>query len=330
MSTPTPAPEHESHNLTPSGSLKRPLIEEELMKTGRVKSSKQHPGVFHGKHFARYYEMFAHVSTVINEGIEYTGLEENDPNSVIINHGHMADHLYTAFQGLCKAMPTMVDVLLDNLTDSKDLVKAIQLGAGTTQNDDTGGLKGAIITDFLASELHQLQSGTATINDSPISGSHWGNFCYSGTYNPKAPLVGALKSPMLIWAAKYIFLRPMSASDDVDDNKSTRSGNATLHGMTSVSGAAIAYVATQVLFALSSGSTFKPTSPTCKCEQFYESIQDFFNDPDIEEEAQDILEYWNLQLFPKRSRMTTDTVNHQLELFRAAKAAVHATTNEVQ
>ncbi|KAL4247847.1 Protein of unknown function DUF6698 [Abortiporus biennis] len=83
----------------------------------------------------------------------------------------------------------------------------------------------------------------------------------------------------------------MSASGDVGNNKSTQSGNAALHGMTLVSGAAIAYVATQVLFALSSGSTFKPTSPTCKYKQFYESIQDFFNDPDMEEEVQDILEY---------------------------------------
>ena len=97
-----------------------------------------------------------------------------------------------------------------------------------------------------------------------IPGDHWPVFLYAGyEYDAEDPWKGLFKSLLLesvsrlwsstsiisvtIWhcieAYKYIFTSPSSV-DRV--TKATRSGNARIHGMTCVTPASIAYIATQV------------------------------------------------------------------------------------
>ena len=107
-------------------------------------------------------------------------------------------------------------------------------------------------------------------------------------------------------AFKYIFTLPSSVDKEP---KATRSGNARLHGMTKVTPASFAYIATQVgvvctavfeltevvqvRFALSSSPVFSRTDTATDSERFYNSILDLFFDPEEQEEVNDLLGWWN-------------------------------------
>lgn len=94
--------------------------------------------------------------------------------------------------------------------------------------------------------------------------------------------------------------------------KATRSGNARIHGMRSVTKASIAYVATQVgscaaclahclvcfirnqaRFALTSAQVFSRTDLVTDSERFYSSIMDLLDDVDEKDEVDQLLTWWN-------------------------------------
>jgi hypothetical protein len=93
-----------------------------------------------------------------------------------------------------------------------------------------------------------------------VSGDQWPLLLYEDQkYDPDEPWEGLFRCKLLVWvsfvlshdsfllrseqAYKYIFTSPTSVEKEV---KATRSGNARLHGMTRVTTASLAYVATQV------------------------------------------------------------------------------------
>ena len=109
----------------------------------------------------------------------------------------------------------------------------------------------------------KLQSG-----EMAISGDQWPLFLFADNiYDPEDPWKGLLKSSILVSvshhritasilfteifeppkAYKHVFTSPSSV-DNVA--KATRSGNARIHGMTCVTPASIAYIATQVCDSL--------------------------------------------------------------------------------
>ncbi|KAG6912168.1 hypothetical protein DXG01_016779, partial [Tephrocybe rancida] len=76
-----------------------------------------------------------------------------------------------------------------------------------------------------------------------VSGDEWPVFVYHGyTYDAEDPWNGAFRSQLLVKAFKFVFTSPSSVDKDP---KATRSGNARLHDMTSVTPASVAYIATQ-------------------------------------------------------------------------------------
>jgi hypothetical protein len=98
----------------------------------------------------------------------------------------------------------------------------------------------------------------------PVKGDQWPIFLYRDySYNRDKPWEGLLRSTILVQvsfvasffptlhnnfyahvqAYKHIFMSPSSVEKE---NKATRSGNAYIHGMTSVTFASLAYIATQV------------------------------------------------------------------------------------
>jgi hypothetical protein len=109
-------------------------------------------------------------------------------------------------------------------------------------------------------------------------------------------------------AYKHIFTSPSSVDREP---KATRSGNARIHGMTQVTPASIAYVATQVSadamlcrlitfvmygqvrFALTSSPVFSRTDTVTDSERFYSSILELTDDEDEQEEVRDLLSWWN-------------------------------------
>ncbi|KAG1879046.1 hypothetical protein F4604DRAFT_1880062 [Suillus subluteus] len=132
-----------------------------------------------------------------------------------------------------------------------------------------------------------------------VCGDQWPVFLYAHyTYDAEDPWCGLLRSRLLICAYKHVFT---SLSSVDKDPKATRSGNARLHGMNCVTIASIAYITTQVRFSLSSSSVFSRTDTSMDSETFYHSLLDLFEDPDESKEVDELLTWWNRQVFPTSS-----------------------------
>ncbi|KAG2116643.1 uncharacterized protein F5147DRAFT_568026, partial [Suillus discolor] len=132
-----------------------------------------------------------------------------------------------------------------------------------------------------------------------VCGDQWPIFLYANhVYDPEDPWCGLLRSCLLIYAYKHVFTSPSSVDREL---KATRSGNARLHGMNSVTIASLAYIATQVRFALSSSSVFSRTDTSTDSETFYHSLLDLLEDPEECQEVDELLIWWNRQVFPASS-----------------------------
>jgi hypothetical protein len=93
-----------------------------------------------------------------------------------------------------------------------------------------------------------------------VNGNDWPMFVYAGEeFDPNDPWKGLFQGHILVMVSDYITLKTpfelalqafkhiFTSPSSVDkEPKATRSGNARIHGMTRVSKASIAYVATQV------------------------------------------------------------------------------------
>jgi hypothetical protein len=112
----------------------------------------------------------------------------------------------------------------------------------------------------LISTKQGLQSGELV-----VSGDQWPLFVYANeVFDPEDPWNGLLRSRLLVNVSvrfeythaycisldkvfRHIFTSPSSVDKEP---KATRAGNARIHGMTTVTSASVAYVATQVSIEL--------------------------------------------------------------------------------
>jgi hypothetical protein len=163
-----------------------------------------------------------------------------------------------------------------------------------------------------------------------VCGDQWPIFLYAHhVYDPEDPWCGLLRSHLLVYVSAHSFFRYLicyevfrqaykhvftSPSSVEREPKATRSGNARLHGMNSVTIASLAYIATQVhwvsilwlknfdvrlkvRFALSSSSVFSRTDTTTDLETFYHSLLDLLEDPGEYKEIDELLTWWNQYFF---------------------------------
>ncbi|KAG6906178.1 hypothetical protein DXG01_015411 [Tephrocybe rancida] len=229
------------------------------------------------------------------------------------------------------------------------LADLIQKGCSNARGDDTKGLKGAII-DWISPPgedlnprlarniksdrgFHHPRTGgllcpvdlnwsneeiKTKLRNQEINtvGDQWPMFLFEDSrYDPDDPWKGLFRSHLLVTAYKYIFTSPSSVDKEP---KATKSGNARIHGMTQVTLASIAYVATQVRFALSSMSTFSRTDCVLDSERFYLSILELFDDVDEQQEVNDLVSWWNSD----RMLNKNDTVHSNIKAKRAALKAL--------
>ncbi|KAH7916840.1 hypothetical protein BV22DRAFT_1027339 [Leucogyrophana mollusca] len=68
--------------------------------------------------------------------------------------------------------------------------------------------------------------------------------------------------------------------------------------MTRVTLPSVAYIATQVRFALTSSPVFSRTDTITDSERFYHSLLELFEDPDEKQEVDDLVVWWNRHIFP--------------------------------
>jgi hypothetical protein len=100
-----------------------------------------------------------------------------------------------------------------------------------------------------------------------VRGDQWPVFLYADlAYDAEDPWNGLMRSQLLVSVRlrhltcscfyspqrtqgfKHVFTSPSSVEEE--EPRATKSGNARIHGMTRVTGASLAYVATQVVFIL--------------------------------------------------------------------------------
>ncbi|TEB38826.1 hypothetical protein FA13DRAFT_1785110 [Coprinellus micaceus] len=129
------------------------------------------------------------------------------------------------------------------------------------------------------------------------SGDLWPRFLYRNyQYNPLDPWDGLMRSALLVKAFKHVFTSPSSVLNSA--SKATRSSNARIHGMTAVTTPSLAYIATQVRFALCSSPVFSRTDTVTDSEFFYNLVIDLLEDEGEHAEVADLMKWWNRQVFP--------------------------------
>ncbi|EGO28216.1 hypothetical protein SERLADRAFT_434090 [Serpula lacrymans var. lacrymans S7.9] len=134
----------------------------------------------------------------------------------------------------------------------------------------------------------KLQSG-----ETLVTSDQWPLFLYAGLdYDSTDPWKGLLRNNLFVLAYKHIFLSPSSVNSNTEA-RATHSSNARLHGMHQVTRGSIAYIATQVHFALLAQSVFSRTDTITDSEGFFNSILGLLQDPNEIEEDNDLLAWWN-------------------------------------
>ncbi|KAF7968023.1 hypothetical protein HWV62_32152 [Athelia sp. TMB] len=163
------------------------------------------------------------------------------------------------------------------------------------------------------------------------TGDQWPLFIYENeTYDPSDGWSGFLRGVLLVKAYKQIFLSPSSV-EHTDRSKSSRVGNARLHGMKCVNVPSIAYIATQVRFTLSSASTFARSDEVSDSGRFYDNLMEFLLQPDEQEEVAELLVWWNrpVPAHWASSKMKAQRLaKNALKAAEAAEVAAGASTAE--
>ncbi|KAI9566124.1 hypothetical protein HD554DRAFT_2174837 [Boletus coccyginus] len=152
-----------------------------------------------------------------------------------------------------------------------------------------------------------------------VTANSWPRFLYENNhYDPSDPAKGLFKGSILLKAFKLIFTSPTSV--DVDENqlvvpnvlakcrrgeRRTRPTVATLLKMKRVTPQAIAYIAVQVRFALSSCGTWRLVDELFNHRDFYNAIIRWFEEEmeDVEERAfvDGLLLWWNREAFGRKA-----------------------------
>ncbi|KAG1868585.1 hypothetical protein F4604DRAFT_1881509 [Suillus subluteus] len=263
------------------------------------------PLVLRGRHFGRMVFALCNYPALLTAGI--LQLEE-------LQDSPIEDFPAEVFMELVDSYPS----LLDRLTNDKeeDVLHVGELlgkGASGARGDDTKTLKSAMLEwlvprgqvtgvflcpaglDWSNAETEQsLKSGEIAVR-----GDQWPMFLYAGSiHDAEDPCKGLLRSEMLVFGFKHVFMSPSSVDKEP---KATRSGNTYLHGMKSMTKGSLAYIATQIRFLLSSLSVFSRTDTVTDSENFYHSILDLLEDPDESEEVGDLMTWWTRRIFPNSS-----------------------------
>ncbi|KAI5999900.1 hypothetical protein EDD15DRAFT_2193413 [Pisolithus albus] len=258
----------------------------------RKKPTTQDPLVHRGRHFGRAVHAFCNVPTLLTNGIVLLSEGRGDAlDSLTVEYA-----LPFSFWTLIRTFPFSER---KEFVAFQELLRAIQKGINGARADDTKGMKGAIIDWITPKGLDwtNTQTRTKLMNgEIQVLGDQWPVFLYADyTYDPEDPWNGLLRSGLLVSAYKHIFTSPSSVDQEP---KATRSGNARIHGMRCVTKASIAYVAMQTRFSLTSAQVFSHTDLITDSERFYSSIMELLDDPDESDEVDQLITWWNRQIFP--------------------------------
>ncbi|TEB18192.1 hypothetical protein FA13DRAFT_1649581, partial [Coprinellus micaceus] len=286
---------------------------------------KTDPLVSHGRHFGRTIHAFCRHFSLLKEGLaRYLHMESGLVTMDELTF--LEEREQRIFQELLELSPGLdARVLGASEEELHYIADMINKGASCARSVDTKGLKSAVIDwitpqggalspplsrnikdnrgyfhyrtgellcpatlDWSDEDLRkQLRSGELV-----LPGDQWPTFLYGDEkIDLDNPWKGLFEGSLLLSAYKYIFTSPSSVDQE---SRSTRSGNAELHGMKAVTVASLAYVATLVRFALTSSAVFSRNDRVTDSERFYRSIIDFLELPSEKREVDALMKWWNL------------------------------------
>ncbi|KAH6903265.1 hypothetical protein BKA70DRAFT_1110926 [Coprinopsis sp. MPI-PUGE-AT-0042] len=304
----------------------------------------------HGRIFGQTVFAFCNVRSLLYTGLQFEAEPDKRPE------GFENRRDFRVYKKLLAQIKGLEDQLLSGKDeDTDDIARAIESGIHSARADDTKGLKGAIV-EWLH-EPGRVLNPPIPSNSKDVRGFHhrrtatllfpaplenwskvlnktliieptdWPAFLYANEQeDPEDVWKGLFRGELLVRAYRYIFTSPSSAHSSV---RATRAGNAKLHGIKSVTRASLAYVAMQVRFALSSSNTFTANDPEFDLATFYNSMLDLLEDHQEQKEVEDLLRWWNHQIFLSFVQETQRVAreNSTLAKIRARHEALTNATN---
>ncbi|KAJ3529264.1 hypothetical protein NMY22_g9063 [Coprinellus aureogranulatus] len=303
----------------------------------RRKAGKTDRLVSYGRYFGRTVRTFCNFHVLVKEGVtREEQMASNGVDIDELNDRERHEH--SVFRELLRICPALGKQLFAMERTDDTLVYAADMlakGANTARADDVKTLKSAVV-DWITPEggslkptinrnskngrgfqhqvtgrylcptdynwddeniRRQLRSGQLV-----VSGLQWPMLLYQDLKcNEDDMWEGLLRAQILVqwrWNAqafKHVFTSPSSVDGDT---RATRSGNAQIHGMTSVTIPSIAYIATLVRFSLTSASTFSRSDKTTDSQRFYNTLISFLEEGAERRNVEKLLEWWNQQIFP--------------------------------
>ncbi|KAG2152839.1 hypothetical protein DEU56DRAFT_727563 [Suillus clintonianus] len=331
----------------------------------RKKASTSDPLISHGRHFGRTVFALCNFPSLLTNGILRLEQMEDAP---LEDFSADERREHRVFEHLLESYPGLLERLQNG--SEEELIHVGELigkGAAGARGDDTKTLKSAVI-DWISPKgiaiqppLHRNSKIDRRFNheltgsllcptgldwkdpetrenlrsgEMSVCGDQWPVFLYANhTYDADDPWCGLLRNCLLVSVSRHtysmLFLTTSPSSVDKEP-KATRSGNARLHGMNTVTLTSISYIATQVGFSmlLNSSSVFSRTDTTTDSETFYHSLLDLFEDPDECNEVDELLTWWNRQVFPTSSAAKRPiSANSALAKIRLKRLAVKQTAD---
>ncbi|CAE6513013.1 unnamed protein product, partial [Rhizoctonia solani] len=140
------------------------------------------------------------------------------------------------------------------------------------------------------------------LHKSPPATHHvWPRCTYAGyTGNIKNPGKGFLRSGLSKQGGLAIMHSPSEAEklgESSGSDRGTRPGFADTHSITQVTRPFLAYVATLLRYALSDEEAFR-VNGSFNYSHYYKDILEYLEDPAFTEATDELVEWWNDQLFP--------------------------------
>ncbi|KAH6899590.1 hypothetical protein BKA70DRAFT_1375252 [Coprinopsis sp. MPI-PUGE-AT-0042] len=282
-----------------------------------------YPLVHHWRHFGRAIQAFCQVQLLLKQGLARTiqlelGCITKDDLGEIEAQEH---RIYTCLLALS---PTLEECLCTGSEQELfHIADLITKGASSACSDNTKSLKSVII-DWITPPhgvlLPPLQRNVKTDrgfyhnctgellgpmnldwSDSQVreqlwsgeivpTGDQWPTFLYqSHKFNEEEPWEGLFRGGLL--AFKHVFTSPSSVNSR--EPQATRSCNARIHGMQSVTITSIAYIASLVRFELLSSPVFSRTDLITDSESFYVFVITLLEDPEEQDEVCQLLTWWD-------------------------------------
>ncbi|KAH6913099.1 hypothetical protein BKA70DRAFT_1369812 [Coprinopsis sp. MPI-PUGE-AT-0042] len=305
---------------------KRAADTDDLLSLGpRKRPSRTDPLVHHGRHFGRTVRTFCRIQALITRGMTLdVQIELGDIAREDLTKEDEKE--YRIYHQLLSLSPKLEERLCNGTEeDVFHIADLLTRGSSNARSDDTRSIKAAVIewitphggvlTPPLQRNIktdrgfHHPRTGELLcpvtldwgclrtrerLRSAEIvpNGEQWPLFLYQDhVFDAEDPWKGLLRGEILVKAFKHVFTSPSSV--DRHSHRATRSSNSRLHGMKSVTIPSIAYISTQVRFALTTAQTFCRNDHSTDSERFYNSIIKLLEDPEELVKVKQLLVWWD-------------------------------------